>query len=127
MMYLTGSRWHSYGCIMARLILPSHLSIRTRIRWGENQINTSTLSMAASHPEWINTYTFNCLFDAHKPGSFIDQDFTTVDDYKVNGIPAKFVIDRNGNIRFKVDGFSGNEQALIDEMDNMIALAAEGK
>ena len=72
-------------------------------------------------------YSFNVLFDAHKPGSFIDQDFTTVDDYKVNGIPAKFVIDRNGNIRFKVDGFSGNDQALIDEMDNMIALAAEGK
>ncbi|MCA9759881.1 MAG: TlpA family protein disulfide reductase, partial [Candidatus Eisenbacteria bacterium] len=43
-------------------------------------------------------YTFNVL---------MDNDNKVVADYKVEGIPTKFVIDPTGRIRFKSVGFSG--------------------
>lgn len=46
-----------------------------------------------------------------------------VSSYKVYGIPAKFVIDRNGNIRFKLTGFDGSKEAAVDEISMMIDMA----
>jgi hypothetical protein len=46
-----------------------------------------------------------------------------VESYKVSGIPTKFVIDKNGNIRFKFTGFSGGEDAAVEEVTAMIELA----
>ncbi|MBS1946287.1 MAG: TlpA family protein disulfide reductase [Bacteroidetes bacterium] len=43
-----------------------------------------------------------------------------VADYKIDGIPAKFIIDKNGNVRYKVVGFESNEGKLFDEMNAMI-------
>jgi len=54
----------------------------------------------------------------------MDNDDKVVADFKVNGIPTKFIIDKNGNIRFKSVGFSGNDDALIDEVSIMVEMAA---
>lgn len=62
-----------------------------------------------------NNYPFHVL---------MDNDDKVVADFKVSGIPTKFIIDKNGNIRFKSVGFSGNDDALIDEVSMMVEMAA---
>ena len=61
-------------------------------------------------------YTFNVL---------MDNDNKVVADYKVEGIPTKFVIDPTGRIRFKSVGFSGNDEELVTELETMIELAGK--
>ncbi|MBD0283928.1 MAG: hypothetical protein ICV79_00695, partial [Flavisolibacter sp.] len=39
------------------------------------------------------------------------------------GIPTKFVIDKNGMIRFKSIGFDGSDDKLMSELTAMIDLA----
>jgi len=47
-----------------------------------------------------------------------------VQSFNVTGIPTKFVIDKNGRIRFRVTGFGkGNDAAAVEELSAMIALA----
>ncbi|WP_307532546.1 TlpA disulfide reductase family protein [Pedobacter sp. W3I1] len=46
-----------------------------------------------------------------------------VSSYNVAGIPAKFVIDGMGNIRFKLTGFDGSNEAAVDELTMMIDMA----
>jgi peroxiredoxin len=53
----------------------------------------------------------------------MDLDNAVVTKYGVSGIPTKFVVDRNGKIRFKAVGFSGNDQELVDELSTMIEIA----
>jgi peroxiredoxin len=62
-----------------------------------------------------NKYPFHVLMD--------DND-KVVADFKVSGIPTKFVIDKTGNIRFKSVGFSGNDDALVDEVNMMVEMAS---
>jgi len=38
------------------------------------------------------------------------------------GIPTKFVIDKNGNIRFTKIVYEGNDDKMINELDLMIAM-----
>jgi peroxiredoxin len=46
--------------------------------------------------------------------------------FKVSGIPTRFVIDKNGHIRFKLVGFNKeHEAAAIDELAAMIGLAGK--
>lgn len=52
----------------------------------------------------------------------MDNDDKVVASYGVSGIPTKFVVDKNGNIRFKSVGFGG-EEALVKELGLMIDLA----
>ena len=52
----------------------------------------------------------------------MDDNNKMVTDYKVSGIPTKFIIDQNGNIRFKVVGFDGSTTALAEEIELMIEL-----
>lgn len=67
-----------------------------------------------------NNYTFKVLFDDRKTG----EDNTNVaTKFGVNAIPAKFVIDGKGNIRFRVVGTSGADNYLVEELSQMIALA----
>ena len=63
------------------------------------------------------SYTFNVLMDLQNE---------VVTKFGVSGIPTKFVVDRNGKIRFKSVGFGGNDQELVDELSIMIELAGEG-
>ncbi|MBK9012739.1 MAG: redoxin domain-containing protein [Saprospiraceae bacterium] len=60
------------------------------------------------------SYTFNVLMDL---------DNQVVTKFGVSGIPTKFVVDRNGKIRFKAVGFNGNDQELVDELSIMIDIA----
>ncbi len=62
-----------------------------------------------------NNYPFHVLLDTEDK---------VVSDFKVSGIPTKFVIDKTGNIRFKSVGFGGNDDALIDEVDMMVDMAS---
>ncbi len=43
--------------------------------------------------------------------------------FKVGGIPAKFIIDAQGMIRFKFEGFSGTNEAAAEELVQMVEMA----
>ena len=58
-------------------------------------------------------YTFHVL---------LDNDNKVVDAYKVEGIPTKFVIDKNGVTRFKAVGFDGSTDNTVEELESMIAV-----
>lgn len=73
-----------------------------------------------------NKYTFTVLYDDTKKDS--PEEFVVVGDYKVDGIPTKFVIDKNSNIRFKSVGYGGNPDGLVAELSLMIEMASsDGK
>ena len=55
----------------------------------------------------------------------MDNDNKVVEQFKVEGIPTKFVIDKAGNIRFKAVGFSGSDDKLVSELTAMIDIAAD--
>ncbi|MNE69244.1 Thiol-disulfide oxidoreductase ResA [compost metagenome] len=61
-------------------------------------------------------YTFNVLYDqqGEKNQELI------VKKYKVSSIPAKFVIDKNGFIRFKVNSSPTDKASVLNEMSAMI-------
>lgn len=65
-------------------------------------------------------YSFEVLMDLKDPATGANK---VVDSYKVSGIPAKFVIDGKGNIRFALTGFSGGDDAAVEEISAMIELA----
>jgi thiol-disulfide isomerase/thioredoxin len=54
----------------------------------------------------------------------MDNDNKMVSDFEVSGIPTKYVLDKNGNIRFKAIGFSGSADDLVDEISEMVALVS---
>ncbi|MBX3253444.1 MAG: TlpA family protein disulfide reductase [Chitinophagaceae bacterium] len=58
-----------------------------------------------------NKYDFQVL---------LDTDDKVIEKYAVEGIPTKFLIDKNGNIRFRIVGFGGSADQLVDEMKIMI-------
>ncbi len=55
----------------------------------------------------------------------MDNENKMVEDFNVSGIPTKFIIDKQGRIRFKAVGFSGNDDELVDELSTMIDLASK--
>ena len=61
-----------------------------------------------------NNYSFNVLMDT---------DAATTSAYGVKGIPSKFIIGKNGNLKFKSTGFSGSNDELVKEITMMIELA----
>jgi len=62
-----------------------------------------------------NKYTFQVL---------MDNDDKVVAEFKVEGIPTKFVIDKNGMVRFKSVGFNGSDDKLVAELTAMIEMAS---
>lgn len=62
-------------------------------------------------------FTFNVLFDTLNPDT---KKYTVKEGYKSKGIPAKFIIDKEGNIRFKPVGFSGSDEETVEELSAMI-------
>jgi thiol-disulfide isomerase/thioredoxin len=62
-----------------------------------------------------NKYTFQVL---------MDNDDKVVAEFKVEGIPTKFVIDKNGMVRFKAVGFDGSDDKLMAELTAMIEMAS---
>lgn len=47
-----------------------------------------------------------------------------VKQYGVDGIPAKFIIDKEGNIRFSLKGFNGTDEEAVNELTEMITLSS---
>lgn len=72
-----------------------------------------------------NKYTFHVVLD--DPQTDNRQQYKTVSAYGVSGIPTKFVLDKEGKIRFKAIGFDGNSQSLADELSIMIELARDAQ
>ena len=60
-----------------------------------------------------NDYPFHVL---------LDDENKVIDKFRVSGIPTKFIIDKEGNIRFKSIGFSGSDDKLVEELSVMISL-----
>jgi len=58
-----------------------------------------------------NKYPFHVL---------LDLDNKVIEAYKVEDIPTKFIIDKNGKIRFQSIGFDGNTDKLVEELRSMI-------
>jgi thiol-disulfide isomerase/thioredoxin len=58
-------------------------------------------------------YPFHVLFDSENK---------VIEKYKVSGIPTKFIIDGNKNIKFKSIGYEGSEDQLVEEISTMISL-----
>jgi peroxiredoxin len=69
-----------------------------------------------------NKYSFNVLLDEVGEDGLQSK---VVSQYNVNGIPAKFIIDKNGNIRFKQVGFEETTERLADELAIMIDMASQ--
>lgn len=67
-----------------------------------------------------NNYSFHVLYD--KPQEDNPDQYQVVSNYKVEGIPTKFIVDKNGRIRFKSVGFGGSTDGLVDELEAMIEL-----
>lgn len=61
-----------------------------------------------------NKYGFHVL---------MDDDSKVVQQFNVEGIPTKFVIDKNGVIRFKSVGFGGSDDELVTKLTSMINMA----
>lgn len=60
-----------------------------------------------------NDYPFRVL---------IDEENKVIEKFKVSGIPTKFIIDGEGNIRFKSIGYQGTEDQLVEELSVMISM-----
>ena len=63
-----------------------------------------------------NKYSFHVL---------MDNENKVVEQFKVEGIPTKFVIDKDGLIRFKSIGFDGSDDKLMSELTAMIDMASD--
>ena len=53
----------------------------------------------------------------------MDYDSKVIEEYKVSGIPTKFIIDKNSVVRFKKVGFGGTAEGVVEEISAMIELA----
>lgn len=66
-------------------------------------------------------YNFHVLFD-----EMVDREKAVVTSYGVTGIPTKFVIDKEGFIRFKaVDNASYQVDDIVTDLETMITLAKD--
>lgn len=60
-----------------------------------------------------NNYTFHVL---------MDEDNKVITEYKVSGIPTKFIIDKDQNIRLISIGYEGTPEGLVEEISAMIEM-----
>jgi thiol-disulfide isomerase/thioredoxin len=64
-----------------------------------------------------NKYPFQVLMDLKDAETGSNQ---VVESFGVSGIPTKFILDKNGIIRFQVTGFTGSNEAAVEELSAMI-------
>jgi peroxiredoxin len=67
-----------------------------------------------------NKYTFDVLVDEKDQSG---QQAKVISQFKVDGIPTKFIIDGNGHIRFKHVGYDGSDDAVVSVISSMIDMA----
>lgn len=61
-----------------------------------------------------NNYPFEVPVDV--------KDYKAANAFDVQGIPQKFVIDKAGNIRFHITGYSGSDDTTIEEISAMVTM-----
>lgn len=83
--------------------------------WEQGKSNDEKDELISTFVE-ENEYTFNVP---------MDYDDKVIKSYKVDGIPTKFVIGPDGQIRFKSVGFRGSNAEMIKELMMMIDIAAQ--
>jgi thiol-disulfide isomerase/thioredoxin len=54
----------------------------------------------------------------------MDLDNEVISKYKVTGIPTKFIVGPDQNIKFMSVGFAGTNEELVVELSSMIELAS---
>ena len=64
-----------------------------------------------------NNFTFRLIMDVKDP---VTKTNNIITPFKVSGIPTKFIIDKQGNIRYRVTGFSGSDEMAVEELSAMI-------
>lgn len=64
-------------------------------------------------------YSFHVILD--------NKNTNVVGLFNIKGIPAKFIIDGSGKIRFKLTGFNGSDEAAVEEISAMIEIAKQKK
>ena len=62
-------------------------------------------------------YDFTVLFDMQDR---MTKKYSVIESYGAKGIPAKYIIDAKGNIRFRLLGFSGSDEKTVKELELMI-------
>jgi len=65
-------------------------------------------------------YNFDLYMDTVDP---VTKRPPAVTAFKATGIPAKFIIDGKGRIRFNLEGFSGTDEAAAEEVIQMVEIA----
>ncbi|WP_256003525.1 TlpA family protein disulfide reductase [Pedobacter deserti] len=65
-------------------------------------------------------YKFDLYMDPRDP---VTRRSAAADAFKIDGIPAKFIIDGRGRIRFSVAGFEGKAEAAAEEVIQMVEMA----
>ena len=66
-----------------------------------------------------NKYDFNVIFDTKNKET---EEFDIASSYEVSGIPTKVIIGPTGKMNFKVVGFSGQNEKMMEEIDMMVSL-----
>jgi peroxiredoxin len=61
-----------------------------------------------------NNYPFEVPVDV--------KDYKAANAFEVQEIPAKFVIDKEGKIRFRITGYSGSDEATTEEISAMVTM-----
>ncbi len=72
-----------------------------------------------------HNYPFHVLIDATKGED--SNTYAAADAYGIKGIPTKVVIGPDGNIKFKIIGYAGNNAQMIKEIGYMIELTQQDK
>lgn len=68
-----------------------------------------------------NGFKFQVLLD--EPAGSNSRTYKLASALGVEGIPTKFILDRNGEIRFMSVGFTGDALRMVTELSNMISIA----
>ena len=71
-----------------------------------------------------NNYSFRVLMDGKDPETKVNK---VVTSFKVSGIPTKFILDQKGAIVYRLTGFSGGDDAAVQEISAMIETARAAK
>jgi len=89
----------------------------------ENQETLEKRKKEVSDYITANKYNFNVLYDESPSGE--SSDYVVVNNYKVSGIPTKFILGKDGKMRFRSVGFGGGDDGLVDEISAMIDMAGK--
>ncbi|MGQ7854115.1 redoxin domain-containing protein [Pedobacter sp. WC2501] len=65
-------------------------------------------------------YKFDLYIDPRDP---VTKHSPAADAFGIDGIPAKFIIDGQGRVRFKLSGFEGKNEAAAEEVVQMVEMA----